>query len=319
MTETKNLPLSAIIENPDALRVVDRDREEYQNLRASIAERGVVQAVSVRPSPEGDGRYILIDGAHRYTAAKDVGLETIRAQVFEMDDMEAYETQLVTNLHQVKTRPAEYAQQLNRMLLRDPFLTIPQLAKRLGASVAWLNGRLKLTTLIKDAQELVDSGQISVTNGTQLARLPEEEQPEWVERAMTMAPDEFRSNANERVKAIRKAKREGRDPDAVTEWQPTARIRKSSELKAVHENKGAVQSIIGSISDPVEAGYEVLKWVLQLDDASVEKQKAAEEERKAALEKARAKSKLERAKKRREAAAAAQAEAEAEAAEAGIA
>lgn len=312
------IAISAIIENPVALRQVDREREEYQQLVQSVREHGVLQAILVRPDPANSGKVMLVDGAHRFTAAKDAGLSRIYARLATMDDDAALEKQMVANLHVVSTKPAEYANQLARFLARNPLLTIPELAQKLSKSTTWLQQRLKLTNLVESIQQLVDKGEIKVANGQALAMLPPEEQLEWIDRAMTMNSDEFLTTVKERTKAISAAKRAGRDPNAPTEFVPVAKLRKLTEVTELASAPAAVSAVIGGITDPVEAGLAVLKWVTRLDDASIAEQKAKDAERKRLAEEAKIKSRAERATQREKDAAEAKAKAIAEAEAAGV-
>jgi len=70
------------------------DEVKLQELADSMREQGLIQAITVRPV---EGGYQLIAGERRFRAAKILGWKEIRAEVSQMDDMEAEEKSLVEN------------------------------------------------------------------------------------------------------------------------------------------------------------------------------------------------------------------------------
>lgn len=101
-TELKSIPLVHIRENPNALREVNRSTEGYQGLVDSIQKNGVLNAILVRECVDPNTKttfYGLIDGLHRFNAAKDAGLTEIPAQVRSMDDADVLEAQVLANVH----------------------------------------------------------------------------------------------------------------------------------------------------------------------------------------------------------------------------
>ena len=201
------IPLGMIERSEISLRDVDRQREEYQLLVNSIRERGVLQPILVR---ELDGlgvtKYGLIDGLQRFSASTDAGKESIPAFVVNMNDGELLEAQIITNATRVVTKPAEYSRHLLRILSRNPFMTVTQLAQKVCQSKTWVEQRLSLNKLQDGIQELVDAGKIHLTNAYALSKLPEEEQAEHVDAAQTEQPQTFVPRMKARVKDIRDAK-----------------------------------------------------------------------------------------------------------------
>lgn len=299
--------LERIRENPAALRAVKRETEKYQELVASIKEKGILNPPLGRKckDPETGEEYIgLIDGLQRFSASKDAGLAEIPMLIKDMDEAGVLEAQLCANLHRVETRPAEYAAQLNRLLALDPFLTINALAERLSVSGSWLSERLGLVHLTEKIANLVDNGDICVSNANYLAKLPPEEQTNFADRAQTDSPQKFIPEVQSRLSEIRKAKREGRDPEEEA-FQPAARMRKISQIKDELLESGTGKALCNKFSlGTAEEGFAMaVKWVLQVDPDSIEIDKAKWEQRKSELEEAKTKRKEEREKKKHEIAA----------------
>ena len=318
----ENVLLSKIRENPSALREVKRDSEKYAELVDSIKTKGILNPPLGRKcvDPETGEEFIgLIDGLQRFNAAKDAGLEDIPMLIKDMDEGQVLEAQLATNLHKIETRPAEYAKQLNRLLSLDPFLTISTLADRLSVSTAWLHERLGLVKLNEQVAGLVDNGDICVSNANYLARLPESEQMNFLDRAQTDTPQKFIPEVQARLAEIRAAKREGRDAKPE-EFAPVPRLRRLADIKDELMSKTTGKHIcnVNSLSTAEEGFAMAINWVLQMDPETIEVEKAKWEQRKAEQEEKKRKRAAEREAKKAEAAAAKSEEAKAKAAEAGV-
>jgi ParB/RepB/Spo0J family partition protein len=308
----KEVKLSDIRENPVALRSVNRQSESFQGLVDSIREKGVLNAILVREMKDaesGETYYGLIDGLQRFSASQDAGKETISAKVVNLSDAEVLEAQIITNVHRVETKPVEYSKQLIRILSGNPTMTISNLAAKLAKSPTWVSERLGLVKLEDTVAKLVDDNKINLSNAYALAKLPVEEQANFVDRAITMTPQEFVPQVNGRVKEIREAKRQGRDA-SKSEFAPVPHLQKLSDIKAELEAGTIASALVERAgATTAEEGFKLgVAWVLHMDPVSVELQKQADDERKQRDAEAREKRKAEAQAKRARAAAEAQAE-----------
>lgn len=298
--------ISQIRENPNALRTVNRTTEQYLGLVDSIRAVGILCPISVRKCVDPQTQeefYGLIDGLHRFTASQDAGLDEIPVVVKTMDDVTTMMAQMMANVHKIETKPVEYSKQLVRILALDPLLTAAQLAGQLAKSPSWLNDRLGLTKLEDSIAGLVDEGKINLSNAYALSKLPVEEQANFLDRAMTMTPQQFIPTANARTKELRDAKRQGRDPNAVTEFVPQPHVRKVSEMKQEVETKEAARVLTHGVENPVDAFALGVKWAISLDPASVKVQRDKDDTRKKEAKDAAERRKAERmAQKEKEAA-----------------
>lgn len=300
-TELKHIPLNKIRENPVALRNVNRESEEYQGLVDSIRKDGVLNAIVVREIQDPDTKetlYGLIDGLHRFTASQDAGKDSIPAHVTTLDEGRILEAQILANIHKVETKPVEYSKQLVRILAQNPLMTTSELATTLSKSPTWLAERLGLTKLAEAIANLVDEGKVNLSNAYALAKLPAEEQPNFLDRAMTMSPQEFVPTVNGRIKELRDAKRQGRAATPA-EFVPVARLRKLGDVKEelVH---GTVGKVLCTELKPAstEAAFALgVAWALHMDPASIAADKKKDEEAKKAREDEKAKRKAEREEK----------------------
>ena len=109
--ELRDLAVELIAPNPAQPRR-RFDEEALQALAGSIAERGVVQPVLVRP--RAGGRYELVAGERRWRAAQLAGLEQIPALVQAHDDAASLEVALVENMAREDLNPVDAAQGCGR-------------------------------------------------------------------------------------------------------------------------------------------------------------------------------------------------------------
>ena len=311
--------LSSIRENPVALRGVDREGEQYRNLKDAVAKLGIMNPINVREKTDGETEetyYEICDGLHRFSCAKDLGLDEIPVNVLDIDESEVLEAQIIGNLARVDTKPIEYTKQLQRMMTMNPLMTIADVAEKVCQSPQWVSQRLGLLKLDSKIQEYVDDNKIGVSNAFALSKLPKEEQAAFVDAAMTMPPGEFVPTVNARKKEIQEAARKGREANPV-EWSATPFLRKLKEFKDEHESGASAASVCAKADaqSAVEGFRAGVAWALHMDPDGVEAQKAKYEARQAEREDAKKKREAEKAKKKAEEAAKAAEEATAALAE----
>lgn len=299
----REVSVSDIRVNPIALRTVYEDSDQFTGLCQSVAQKGVMTPIEVREKTEdGVTYYEICDGAQRFAAATRAGKNTVPVQVISATDDEVEERQLELNLHKVDTKPIDYTKHLIKMLSRNPLMSEQQLADKVNASLSFVQTRLGLLKLTADVQLLVNAGDIPVTSAIELARLPKEEQAQWVEEAISKKPAEFVPEVKERLKEIRKAAREGKKAEPKG-YQPVPKLRTKAEIVAAYEDPAS------------ESQRPAFAWVLQLDEASIVAAKADYEAKAAARTEKAAKKKAEdearKAKEAQEKAEAAQAEVDA--------
>jgi ParB/RepB/Spo0J family partition protein len=283
-------------------------------MRDSVAAVGIMNPFNVREKTEDvDGTTIsyfeLIDGLHRLSCAIDVGLAEVPVQVLVADDAKTLEMQVIANAQKVETKHAEYAAQMQRILTSNPTMTLSELGNKICKSGAWVSQHLNLLKLADDIKVLVDEGKIKLTNAYNLAKLPVEEQINFIDQAMSEAPDVFVPNVLVRVKEIAKARREGRKVGEAT-FTPTPKLRKLADLKAEYNSPTAGPALcdstkVKSVTDAFALG---VAWAINLDPSSVAIQEAKAEEKAQQLAEAKQKRAADRAKKQAEEAAAKAAE-----------
>ncbi len=308
LTQLKHIPLSQIRENPVALRGVNRTNVEYIQLVDAVKDVGILNPISVREVKDattGEIFYGIIEGLHRYTASLDAGKDTIPAQVMNMNDAEVEEAQIIGNIHKIETKPVEYSRALQRLMGRNPLTTFSQMAQKLHRSDSWLKERLGLNKLTKTVGDLVDTGKINLSNAYVLAKLPEDEQAAFIQRAQDMNPQEFGGTVQARKKELDTARRQGRQP-AAEGFVAVARARKTAEIKQELETPVVGPQLLREVgAKTAEEGFVLgLKYAVHLDPRSIEAAKAKDEQRKKTAEADRVQAAAERAQRKAQEAAA---------------
>lgn len=254
--EMKYIPVEDIEQNVENLREVDREHEDWPDFVEDIKNNGILLPIALKQME--DGRYVLDDGLHRYTAACEIGLKEVPCIIRPPDDnRDTLLLQISANSQGVETKPAQYAQALRTVMERDATLTIGDLAGKINKSSGWLRRLLSLNNLTEEAAKLVDRGEISLSNAYVLAKLPPEEQSDWLEKAKQLEPQKFEPLAMARRRELHRKKRD--------EGGVVYRPRKKTEIIERFE---ALDADAESDDEAVQAELRVLRWVLGLDAVS---------------------------------------------------
>jgi len=284
MSELLHLLVSEIHENPNAVRQVDRTAQYYRELVDSVRSNGVLSPITVRKLDEG---YAILGGLHRFTAARECGHKTIPAHVISLAEGDDVTIQLTENIQRTDMKPVEVSKALDKMLRQDPYLTIPKLAGQLHKSKTWVAQRMNLIKLTDQIQKLVDEGKIIIANAYALSKLPEEDQPDFLDRAITMNPGEFCPMAEAYAKTARYGNREG-GPVTEEQFTPVAFLQDLGAIKREMANPKVGPYLCSELETPADGFALAIKWVLHMDSKSVEVQKSknVQHERKIQAEKA---------------------------------
>jgi len=298
------VPISAIRENPVALRSVDVEGENYGGLRDSIARVGILDAISVRRRTEDvDGStvefYEIVNGLHRYTAAVEVGLAELPVNIVSLDRVELLEAQIMANIHRVDTKPVEYTRQLQRIFAMNPTFTISDMSVRIARSASWVSQRLNLLKLEPSVQALVDADKITVANAVALSKLPHNEQLNYIDQAMTETTDVFAPTVQARAKELKDAAREGRQSKPAV-FAPVSSLRRFGELKDEYNSPAIGPELCRQAgAKTAEDGFALgIAFAINLDPLSIATQQAADVEKKTKLDDAKKRRAAERAKKK---------------------
>jgi ParB/RepB/Spo0J family partition protein len=153
----RQLPVDLIdpCPNQPRQRMAPRPLEE---LMASVREHGVLQPIRVRPR---GGRYEIVTGERRWTAARMAGLHEIPAVIAEVDDEQACIQALVENIHREDLILIDRAQALARLRRSLGLTSWEAVGNRLGLSKGHVTRLLNVTRLAEQIREDPRLGELS--------------------------------------------------------------------------------------------------------------------------------------------------------------
>lgn len=159
-----NIPLDKIVPNPFQPRQ-DFDPEALAELAASIAAKGLVQPITVRPV---DDHYELIAGERRWRAVKSLGWTEVPAYLLVVDsDVDMMELALIENLQRQNLNPIEEAEAYS--LLIDKYeITQEKLGESLGKNRSTVTNTLRLLKLPEEIKHSLRILQISAGHARSL-------------------------------------------------------------------------------------------------------------------------------------------------------
>ena len=146
--------------------------ESIQRLAQSIKEKGQLQPITVRWSPESK-KWFIISGERRWRASKVAGMKTINCH-FEQRDLkpgELLEQQLVENLLRDDLKPIDQARAYSSLMELNGW-NGKQVADSLHIAPSTVSRALALLDLPDDVQQQVDAGDLSARSAYEISKLP---------------------------------------------------------------------------------------------------------------------------------------------------
>ena len=152
------LPIARIEPHPEQPRRYF-DEAALEELAASIAARGVIQPVIVRPL--GEGRYQLVAGERRWRAAQKAQLHEIPALIRDLSEREVMALALIENLQREDLNPIEEARAYHRLAEQEG-LTQAEIARMVDKSRSHVANLQRLLALPEEVIGLVEAGSLSM-------------------------------------------------------------------------------------------------------------------------------------------------------------
>lgn len=130
-----------------------------EELAASIAQRGVIQPIIVRPLD--NGRYQLVAGERRWRAAQKAHLHEMPALIRDLSDREVMAIALIENLQREDLNPIEEARAYHRFA-EDEGMTQAEIARLVDKSRSHVANFQRLLALPDPVIALVERSQLSM-------------------------------------------------------------------------------------------------------------------------------------------------------------
>ncbi len=150
----------------------DMDENALQELASSIAQRGILQPLLVRPTPNRPGHYQIIAGERRWRAAQRVSLHEVPVLVRALTDSDAMAAGLVENLQREDLNAIEEAEGYKR-LLEEFSLSQDKLGEAVGKSRAHIGNVIRLLKLPEPVRAMLRQGALTAGHARALLTHPD--------------------------------------------------------------------------------------------------------------------------------------------------
>jgi ParB family chromosome partitioning protein len=163
----REMPIEQIHRNSGQPRV-DFDPDELGVLAASIREKGILQPILVRPSPDQPGHYQIVAGERRWRAAQSAGLATVPVVLRELDDLETLEIAIIENVQRSDLNPVEEASAYRALMDRFGH-TQEDVSRAVGKSRSHVANSVRLLDLPEPVVVMLRTGKLSAGHARAVA------------------------------------------------------------------------------------------------------------------------------------------------------
>src|SRR5690606_121201 len=159
----KSIPLNRLVQSPLNVRR-HADSAADAELKASIAARGLLQNLIVRPVARG--KFAVEAGERRRRAMLALVGDKVLPRQHEVtclvleDSADAVETSLAENFHRLAMNPADEAQAFASLV--ESGASVEDVARRFGLTVRFVEGRLRLAALAPVVFGALAAGEITL-------------------------------------------------------------------------------------------------------------------------------------------------------------
>lgn len=153
------VPVEKVHPNPNQPRR-DFDVALLEDLARSIAEKGIIQPLIVRPAAGRAGDYEIVAGERRWRAAQMAKLHHIPVLVREFDDTEVLEVAIIENIQRADLNPVEEAFGYQQLMQKFGH-TQEKLADALGKSRSHIANSVRLLSLPEEVLGYLRQGKLS--------------------------------------------------------------------------------------------------------------------------------------------------------------
>ena len=250
----RHMPIESLVGSPNNPRK-QFGEAELDDLAKSIADKGLLQPIVVRPRGNGT-TYEIVAGERRWRAAQRAGVHDVPVLIRELDDGEALEVALIENIQRTDLNPLEestaYAQ-----LIEQFSYTQQQLADAVGKSRSHVANSLRLLNLPEKVRKQIADGLLSAGHARTLVA--------------TDAPGELADRIINLGLSVREAEQLTREKGAAPEGKakkPVAK-QKSADVAALEDQLSQATGFKIDIADKGRAGGKIsisYKSLEQLDD-----------------------------------------------------
>ena len=157
--DKKNISISSLVRNKYQPRK-KFDEVSLEELTNSIRERGIIQPIIARPSPDEEDKFEIIAGERRWQAAQFAGLHEVPVIIINADNLKSLEFAIVENVQRKNLNPIEEAEGYKRLI--DEFnYDQEKVSKFIGKSRTHISNCLRLLSLPQEIIKLIIEEKLS--------------------------------------------------------------------------------------------------------------------------------------------------------------
>jgi ParB family chromosome partitioning protein len=149
------------------------DKQAIKELADSIRQHGLIQPITVRPVDSG---FEIVAGHRRYQACKLLRWRVIPARIRALSDKDAFEIQLIENMHRMTMDPIEEAEAFKAYILDYGWGGVSQLARIISKSEQYVSSRIQLLRLPNEIMEEVAQKKLKPSHALELINIEQDKQ-----------------------------------------------------------------------------------------------------------------------------------------------
>lgn len=231
------------------------DPEGIAELARSVAQKGVLQPLLVRPNGSG---YEIVAGERRFRAAQQAGLESVPVVVKMLSDRETLEIALIENVQREDLSAVEEARAFKQLL--EFGLSQEEVADAVGKSRSAVANTLRLLQLGDAALQALDEGRISAGHARAILAQPEGDR-DWalaaiIEKQLSVREAEQLERPAE-INGKTTVQKQGRGRFGELELNLSRSV--GTKVRVTGDNRGKIELHFGS-RDELERLLELLNY-----------------------------------------------------------
>ncbi|MCP9308433.1 ParB/RepB/Spo0J family partition protein [Zymomonas mobilis] len=250
----RSLPVAAIFPHPNQPRRIF-DETALNELTESIAQRGVLQPIVVRPKGSG---WQIVAGERRWRAAQRARLHDIPVIVREFDESETLEVALIENIQRSELNAIEEAKAYQR--LAEQFGHSPEaLSKLVRKSRSHITNLLRLLDLPEVVQDALITRQLTMGHARALITAPD--------------PQKLAEKVIEKGLSVRDTEKLVQEIKNGKSKEPPSKAKKGQTLAADGDDADILalqQLLTESLKLPVTIAYNGESGTISLDYSSMD-------------------------------------------------
>lgn len=244
----EELDVNVIVPNPNQPRKIF-DEAKLQELSESIKKHGLLQPVTVVES--SDGKFTLVAGERRLRAHKLAGIDTIKAIITNIEELQLRELALIENIQRDDLNIIELAYSYAQ-LINEHSLTHEDLSEKVFKSRSSITNTLRLLQLSPYVQQMLASEKISAGHAKVMLGLDDQTQQKVADSIIGQ-----KLSVRETEQLVKEIKK----PDEKKEVKP-----KSKKEKYNFEPIKPVIDLLGALDLKVKAEKNYIKIEINSQD-----------------------------------------------------